>query len=577
MKLALKKTDNQSENSTGGVFGFLKRGVSKHKRLVAVVLILALAVSGGWYFLSPGQNSAAAVDLTYTTAQVERRDISSEITGSGTLQAANSYSVTSLVDGSILTDGFEEGDQVEEGVMLYTIDSSDTASSLEQAQVSLEQSQRNYDKQLNKQADLIITAPATGRIYSLDVEVGDEINAGQSVAVIRDTDTMSLIVNFPADDGQSFYVGQGASVTLDSTFETLSGTISKISGNDTVLSGNVIVRAVTIDVNNPGGLSTSQSASGAVGTVTSTGSGTFTYRAEETVTADLSGQVTSISVAEGSKVTKGQTLIVTVSDDLDETIQNASESVRNSELSLENQYDRLDDYTITSPISGTVVDKNYKAGETAESNQVLCTIYDLSYLTMTLSVDELDISSIQVGQVVSLTADAVEGQSYEGIVTKVSVAGTSSSGVTTYPVTIRLDETAGLLPGMSADATIQLESASDVLTIPTAALTRGNQVLVTADSPSAANAVSAGGAEPEGGQSTSGYVSVEVTIGVSDDSYMEVLHGLQEGDVVAYIETSSSSENTMGMMGGVSGGGMSGGGMPSGGGGGMPGGGMGGF
>ena len=95
-------------------------------------------------------------------------------------------------------------------------------------------------------------------------------------------------------------------------------------------------------------------------------------------------------------------------DTLADEIQSASESLRSAQLSLESQYEQLADYTITSPISGTIIDKNYNAGETTEANKTLCTIYDLSYLTMTLSVDELDISNISVGQTVSITADAVE-------------------------------------------------------------------------------------------------------------------------------------------------------------------------
>ena len=278
--------------------------------------------------------------------------------------------------------------------------------------------------------------------------------------------------------------------------------------------------------------------------------------------------------------------MVLTSDEVEDSIQSASDSLRNAELSLENQYDQLDNYTITAPISGTVVDKYYIAGESAEANTVLCTIYDLSYLTMTLSVDEMDIANIEVGQTVTLVADAVEDQTYEGVVTKVSVAGTSNNGVTTYPVTIRIDETEGLLPGMSADATIALDSAENVLAIPSAALQRGNQVMITKDSPSAKNAQSSSEAakgteetqtdegenEAAGGsadQAASDYVTVEVTIGVSDDNYTEILSGLQEGDVVVYIET-ASSENS-GMMGMTFGGG--GGEMPGGGGGSMPGGG----
>ena len=529
------------------------------KKFSVAGVALVVAAGVGWQMLSPGQSSAAAA-TSYTTAEVTRMDVSSSITGSGTLEAADSYSVTTLIEGSILTADFEEGDEVEEGTILYTIDSSDASNSLEQAEISLNQAQRSYNNQLESQEDLIITAPVSGQVYSIDVEVGDDVAAGETVATIRDSQTMSLEVSFPADDASSFYVGQSATVTLDSTFETLTGTISKISGTDTVLTGNVIVRTVTIDVSNPGGLSTEQTASAAVGTATSTASGTFTYKEEETVTAQVSGEVSSIRVSEGDQVSSGQTLIVLTSDDLDDSLQSASESLRNAEISLENQYENLDDYTITSPIKGTIVDKNYNAGETTEANQVLCTIYDLSYLTMTLSVDELDIASIEVGQSVSIVADAVEDTTYTGTVTKVSVAGTSSGSATTYPVTIRIDETDGLLPGMSVDATIELASAEDVLAIPSAALNRGDTVLVTADSPSAANGTLVESTTEDGED----YYSVEVTTGVSGDDYIEIVSGLQEGDTVAYIPTSSSSSE-MGMMGGMPGG--MGGGMPGGGGG----------
>ena len=57
---------------------------------------------------------------------------------------------------------------------------------------------------------------------------------------------------------------------------------------------------------------------------------------------------------------------------------------------MENTQKQLENYTITSPISGTVIDKEYKSGDTVESGKTLCTIYDLSYLTFTMYVDELE-------------------------------------------------------------------------------------------------------------------------------------------------------------------------------------------
>ena len=534
---------------------------------VACILVAAAAVR----FLG-GTQSASASTQSYVTAAVERRDITAQITGSGTLQAANSYSVTSLVEGTILTADFEEGDQVEAGTVLYTIDDSDMSSTLEQAEISLNQSQRSYDSKLEQLEKLTVTAPKAGRILSLDVEVGDEVSAGQSVGTVRNSDVMRLTLPFLASQAESFSVGQSATITLDSTFETLTGTVTKVSGNNEVLTGNVIVRQVTIEVQNPGGLSTTQTGSASVGGVQSAGSGSFTYAAEEAITAQVSGEVTQIYVSEGSWVEEDGAVLALSSESLEDEIQSASESLRNAQLSLESRYDQLDNYTVTSPIQGTIIDKNYNAGENAEGNQVLCTIYDLSYLTMTLSVDELDISSIAVGQTVSVTADAVEGKTYEGLVTKVSVAGTSTGSATTYPVTIRIDDTDGLLPGMNVDAVITLNSAEDVLAIPSAALNRGNTVLVTADSPSAAN----GTLSETTGARGEEYYSVTVEVGTSDSSYLEIVSGLQEGDTVVYIPTSSSSDNAFGMMGGGMMGGMPSGGMPSGGmpSGGMPSGGM---
>ena len=74
-------------------------------------------------------------------------------------------------------------------------------------------------------------------------------------------------------------------------------------------------------------------------------------------------------------------------------------------------------------------------------------VYDLSYLEMSINVDELEIGSLSVGQKVQITADAVADKNYVGTVTRVSMKGNSSGGTTTYPVTIRIDSIDGLPPG----------------------------------------------------------------------------------------------------------------------------------
>jgi HlyD family secretion protein len=86
----------------------------------------------------------------------------------------------------------------------------------------------------------------------------------------------------------------------------------------------------------------------------------------------------------------------------------------------------------------------------------MCVIYDLSYPEMTLDVDELDILDIQVGQKAEITVDAIDDCTFEGVVTSISSAGTTSGGTTTYPVTIRIDDTGSLMPGMNATAALDI-------------------------------------------------------------------------------------------------------------------------
>lgn len=544
--------------------------------VILAVLVVAALAAARWFTSRRGGAQAAGGEASYQTDSVQRRTIQSALSGSGTLQPAASYTVTTLVEGDILSDSFEEGDLVEEGQVLYRIDSSDASTNIEKAQLSLSQAQRSYNNTVKSQS---VTAEAEGQVYSLEVEVGDKVANGQTIARLRDSSVMTLKLPFPADDAQSFFVGQSAQVTLDGSFETLSGTVSAVSAIDTVSAGNSILRTVTVQVDNPGGLSTGQAATAVIGGVSCAGSGTFSYRSESVVNASASGTVTALSIQEGDWVSKGQKLLTLGGDDLTNSIQNAQDSLRNAQLSMENTQEQLDNYTVTAPVSGTVVDKNKKAGETISNSsmdQTLCTIYDLSYLEMTIDIDELDISKVAVGQSVTVTADAVEGKTYEGVVTKVSVVGTTSMGITSYPATIRIDETDGLLPGMNVDAQIVLSQASDVLTIPASALSRGDRVLVTADSPSAQNAL-------EDQEAPEGYAYVQVETGESDDLYVEITSGLQEGDTVAYLAAANDSQNmmmgmgAMGMMGGAAmpggGGGMPGGGGGNFGGGGMPGGG----
>ena len=498
-----------------------------------MVPVVCVAVLGGWFILRPDKAQNANKDINYVQVSPSKRDVSNTLSGTGTLNPANTYNVKSLVAGKVLTSSFEEGDIVEEGTVLYTVDSSDATTKAEQASIALQQAQRSYDKTADRQ---YVRAEVAGVVSSLKVTKGDEVTSGQEVAVIRDSSRMLLTLEFPAADAANFSVGQSAAVTLDGTFEQLDGTVTSVSGTDALSAGNLLTRTVTITVKNAGGLTTAQAATASITGVSSIGSATFAYQAERTLTAQAAGTVTSINVQEGSEVAKDDIILGLSGDDLTESIQSASESLRSAEISMQNLQDAMNNYTITAPISGTIIEKDAKAGDAVKAGDTLCIVYDLSYLEMSINVDELQISSISVGQQVQLTADAVPDKTYVGTVTRVSMKGASNGGTTTYPVTIRIDDTDGLRPGMNANAEIVVAKADNALVVPNAAVVRGSYVLVTKDSPSAANADTAMEA-PEG------FVYVPVKTGVSDDDYTQIVSGIQEGDTIGYDPSSVSSDS----------------------------------
>ena len=498
-----------------------------------LVPVLCVAVAGGVFLLRPQQAKPASVDASYTEAAPERRDVTNTLSGTGTLNPANTYTVKSLVDGKVLTGTIEEGNIVEESNVLYTIDSSDASTNFEKAEIAMQQAQRSYDKVVDRQ---YVRAEVAGVVSSLKVTKGDEVTSGQEVAVIRDSSRMLLTLEFPAADAANFSVGQSAAVTLDGTFEQLDGTVTSVSGTDALSAGNLLTRTVTITVKNAGGLTTAQAATASINGVSSIGSATFAYQAERTLTAQASGTVTSINVQEGSEVAKDDIILGLSGDDLTESIQSASESLRSAEISMQNLQDTMNNYTITAPISGTIIEKDAKVGDAVKTGDTLCIVYDLSYLEMNINVDELQISSISVGQQVQITADAVPDKTYVGTVTRVSMKGASNGGTTTYPVSIRIDDTDGLRPGMNANAEIVVAKANNALVVPNAAVVRGSYVLVTKDSPSAANADTAMEA-PEG------FVYVPVKTGVSDDDYTQIVSGIQEGDTIGYDPSSVSSDS----------------------------------
>lgn len=623
----------------------------KKKKVIVILIIIAIVVAGTFVIIhkkqSAKKNAANEIQVT-----VERKDIKNTVSGSSVIQPKDSYNVTAMVTGEITADTFSEGDVVKKNDILYQIDSETVQQSVQTAQNALvksqnalvkaqqsyqdalkskgdnsannsgsiatarnalDKAQRSYNDSLTNYNDLSVTSPLSGTVSEVFVKEGDTIQNGAKIASVYSDKYMKLQVPFNEDDAAKVNVGAGATVTVAGTGDEIWGSVTAVASANVATDSHAVVRYVTIELENPGALTTSDKATAVVNGVASNDVGTFEYINTATITAKASGTVSQLGITAKDSVYNGQVVAVLESDSMDTTLNNALDavedaqvalektirssdgssdnsavlsaqialndaklSIEDSKLSVEKAKKNLEDYTIKAPIDGTVVTKNKKKGDKLESgsaaassssgnSSAMAVIYDLSSLKLQLDVDETEVKQVAVGQSVSITADALEDKTFTGTVTKVGIDGTSSNGVTTYPIDVEITDYGELLPGMNVTAEIVVQEVKNVLAIPVSSLQRGDVVYVKGEK------------EDKSDNAPDGYKSVKVVTGINDEDYIEIKSGLTEGQELKGIEiqqTDGMQQMMQGGMGDMGGGPPGGGGAPGGGGpGGGPGGG----
>ena len=547
-----------------------KKNAKGGKWIVLIVLFLIAVIGGALYWQNYSRKAkiASTQAEAKNTSTVARGNLTSELSSSGTISPKDTYSITSRVEGEVVQADFEEGDQVEEGQILYQIDVSSMESELTSATNSLErstnsyaQAMQDYQEALSDYSGNTYKSTRSGFIQTLNIQAGDKVGSNTELATIYNDQTMKMKVPFLSGEAAAIGAGSQALLTLADTEEQLTGVVTAVSNMDEVLSGGRLVRYVTIEVANPGGLTTEHMATVMIGDFASAQEGSFEPVTNTVMKADISGnvEVEALLVHEGDYVTAGTPIFRMKAKDAEKILQtykdavdSAQEKVESAQSKVDSTKDSYENYTITAPISGQVITKSVKAGDniskSSSGSTTMAVIYDLSEVTFEMSVDELDVRSVKVGQKVEITADAIEGKTFTGTVTNISLESVQSNGVTNYPVTVTLDEVGDLLPGMNVDGRIILSEAADTLMVPVDALMRGNRVYVRDDSVTEAQ-----------GSVPAGFRAVEVETGLVNDEYVEILSGLSEGETVYVSESSKSGSVMMMPMGGYGGGGGYGG------------------
>lgn len=551
------------------------------KSLVIVIIVLAIAGLAFSRYLKIKEAEKQAGSLnTYT---VSRRDIEEVLSATGTLMPADEYTVSASVRGDILSAPFEEGDDVQEGDILYVVDSSDMDSSLHSRQVSLKNARKKYEELLEDRSKLITYSEYDGVITKLYVEEGDTVRKDQVIADIVDKDTMLIDLPFFTFDVENLNIGDKITLYINETNENLSGEISEISALTDVSSFGATTRKLTIKVKNPGGITKNTTATGSYNAdITSTDSGSFYYNVEEQILAEYDGEIESLNIFEGQWVSSGVAVLSLCDEDLEDLIEDAADALETAQKNYDDTLENIGDYTITAPISGTVVEKSFNAGESIDvtsGSKIAAIIYDLSSLTFDMNIDELDIFSIEKGQPVTVTTEAYSGRKFYGEITKISKVGSTISGTTVYPVTVTITDKEALealLPGMNIDAEIIINKSENVIAVPTGAVARGNTVKLiknqnvsdeqsentqdnterpainegmpevpNAEGRPVMNTQSLYGTAPGDTE----YEIIKVETGISDEDFIEITQGLSEGDIVIVENSQVSSGGLYGMMG----------------------------
>jgi len=217
-----------------------------------------------------------------------------------------------------------------------------------------------------------------------------------------------------------------------------------------------------------------------------------------------------------------------------ERLIDESEEVNAAQALVQSLQNTVNEARIIAPFDGTITEIRYLSGEFAASGSMAVQMDDLSNLVVNITVSEIDVAEVAVGQSVVVTFDALPFKEYNGTVTEIASAGSNNSDTVSFDVRVAIvDADEDIKPGFTADVSIITSQAVDALLVPTQALMgqAGNYRVMIVNS--------------EGSPSP-----VPVEIGASSEEYTEIIGGnLNEGDqVIVSINQGDLSDGELDMM-----------------------------
>jgi HlyD family secretion protein len=555
------------------------RKILKRKIFVlgSIVVFIAVGYYGYNYFFS---DKGA---IRYVAATVGKGTLIVSVTGSGQVSAYNQIDVKPKVSGDIVYVGVKNGQEVKAGTLLVQLDASDAQKAVRDAETNLEAAKISLEK-LKKPADQLSILQAENALSQAkeskqnaednlkkayedgfnvvsnafldlpdimtklyDILFGNSFE-GSQVNIYYYADAVKIYdekANQYRDDAYNAY--QAARKAYDKNFDDYKtatrysdttqlealidesyDTVKAIS--ESIKSANNLIQFYK-DKLTERGLKPSPKADIALSDLNGYTGKTNTHllnllNIKNTINNSRDALASSNrSIAEK---TEALAKLKAGADELDIRAQELA--VKQRENALLDAQEKLSNYFIRAPFDGVIAKINAKRGDSVSAGTVVATLITKQRLAE-ISLNEVDVSKIKLGQKATLTFDAVEGLSISGEVVEIDSVGTVSQGVVTYTVKISFDtQDERVKPGMSVTAAIIVEAKPDVLLVPNSAIkSQGDTNYVEMPDES----------EVDTALANSGGVILKkplrrqlIEIGAANDEFTEVISGLSPGDAV---------------------------------------------
>jgi len=491
------------------------------KKVLIIVLVLAAVVAVVVFVLpSVLPRPGAQADVGgLRVVPVKRGELLGTVMASGNLSARAEMTLSFRISGEVKAVHVARGEKVAAGQVLLELDTSDLELDVAKARVSLASAEAQLAKTTSGASDAELAAAQASLESALENLA--KVQAGPSAEEIAAAEAN-------LQSAREKYAQLQAGPSAD----------DRAQADANLEKARLALQAAQVayadDANDPDKAANALAAYQRAQLDYEVAVASYNLATQGASDADLQGALAQIRQAEESlarleaspsaaDIAAGQSQVAQAQSQLDKLTGGASAEdiaisqaqVEQARLSLQQAERRLLDDVLVAPFAGTVTDVGVEAGEYVSPSQAALTITDLAALQVEAPVAEVDVARVQPGQEVEVTLDALRGVALRGVVTYISPVATVAQGVVNYAVTIEIaDPDPAARPGMTAAARIVVERRQDVLLVPALAV------------------------RPLGGEQVVEVVSGDevvarvVTLGGANDTMVEVMSGLSEGEQV---------------------------------------------